>query len=299
MNSFVPVNPALIDQFYEDHDGYPDSLAAEDTFDVLWECCGSASTEFPKSLWLDEGQRKDKARENDKNKTWGINFLDRMTNQQPSDECTCHMLRAEAEACRNRQRGIIFPDGPKANFRYEESSLGSVWLGPLSVYAEANPNIRGGANCRQVLEIACRRGFLPETIQPRDYKFKHALHGTTGKGGKNQASGKWVRLSDFPDGWQETAAWFKPQEVIFTRDWEQAQCLLLWGYVLGYGRNGHAIPPAFWNVASDVYGYPDSYDVIRYDSAATFRRAVASGVHCIASMPAPDNWLEPAGALAL
>lgn len=301
MDSFTPINPALVDvpaPEIQEHDGYPAKLQAEDTMDVLRECCGAASTEFPKAMWLEKDQRPDKARENDKNKTWGINYLDRFTNQTPTDECTTHMLRAEAEGCRNRQRGIIFPDGPKVNFRYEESLNGSVWLSPLSIYAEANPRKSGGASCRQVLDIACRRGFLPETIQPRDYKFKHAMQGTTGKGGKNQATGPWLPVSQFPDGWQETAKWFKPLEVIFTDDWEQALCLLLWGHVLGYGRSGHAIPPSFWNVASDVYGYVDSYDVVRYDSAATFKRAVSSGVHTIASMPAPDNWLEPAGTLS-
>lgn len=301
MDSFTPINPALIDApspEVSDHDGYPAKMQAEDTIDVLRGCCGSASTEFPKAYWLEAGQRADKARENDKYKTWGINYLDRFTNQTPTHECTTHMLRAEVEGCRNRQRGIIFPDGPKADFRYDESTRGSVWVSPLSVYAEANPRQWGGASCRQVLEIACNRGMLPETIQPHEYKFKHAIHGTTGKGGKNQASGKWLSVSQFPDGWEDTAKLFKPLEVIFTDDWEQALCLLLWGHVLGYGRSGHAIPPAFWNAASNVFGYVDSYDVVRYDSLATFKRAVSSGVHCIASMTTPDNWHDPAGTLA-
>lgn len=277
------------------HPGYPANLAAADTIDVLKDCCGDATREFPQSLWLEKDQREDKARENDMKKTWGINFLDRFTNQPPTHECTTHMLRAELEACRNRQRGVIYPDGPKKDFRYEESGrFGSVWLSPLSVYAEANPRQRGGAGCGQVLEIACRRGMLPETMQPRDYKFKHAINGTAGTGNTNQASGPWVPLSKFPPGWEETAKLFIPQEVIFTTDPEQALCLLCWGHVLGYGRSGHAIPPAFWNFASNVVGYVDSYNVVRFDSWNTFRRAVESGVHCVASMTTPDNWDDPA-----
>lgn len=295
MNSFAPVNPALIDVPLPAHDGYPDDIAAGDTIDVLKEACGSASREFPQSLWIEPQYWADKARDNDKYHTWPINYIDRFTNQTPTHECTCHALRAVAEACRNRQRGIIFADGPKRDFRYEESANGSVWLSPLSIYAEANPRQWGGAGCRQVLEIACRRGFLPEKIQPREYSLTHQLQGTTGKGGRNQSTGEWVRVSSFPSGWEETAKWFKPQEVIFTSDWEQAVCLLLHGYALEYGRSGHAIPPAIWNVTQSAAGYVDSYDVVRYDSLGTFKRAVSSGVFTIASMTTPDDWLKPVG----
>lgn len=208
------------------------------------------------------------------------------------------MLRTEFEGCRNRQRAISYPKGPQAGFRYEESKLGSVWVSPLSIYAEANPRQWGGASCWQVLEIAMKRGFLPETVQPSEYGFKHAIPGTTGKGGINQASGRWLSVPQFPDGWRETAAWLMPQEIIFTRDWRQATCMLLHGRILGYGRKGHAVPPWYYNHASRAYGYCDSYDVERWDSLATFKAAVAQGVHCIESVKAPDNWLNPAGTLA-
>lgn len=295
IDSFAPIDPALIDVVLPDHDGYPIEMQMGDTVDVLKDCCGTAARSFPKSLWLEPDQRADKARENDKNKTWGINYLDRFTMQDPTHECTTHMLRAEAEACRNRHRGIIFPDGPKKGARYEESLQGSVWLSCLSIYAEANPSQWGGAGCRQVLEIACKRGFLPDKTQPKEYGFKHQLQGTTGRGNSNQSSGPWVRLSNFPGGWEKTAAWFKPLEVILTTDPEEALCLLLWGRVLGYGRNGHAIPPAFWNATENAIGYVDSYDVVRYDSWRTFQGAVSQGVHCIESMTTPDDWDKPAG----
>src|SRR5687768_11487896 len=103
IDSFAPVDPKLVDVFPKTHDGYPESLAAADTVDVLKDVCGSASREFPKWMWLEPDQREDKARENDKHRTWGINYLDRFTNQTPTHECTTHMLRAEGEGCRNRQ----------------------------------------------------------------------------------------------------------------------------------------------------------------------------------------------------
>lgn len=306
MDTFQRINPALIDQpldpslLTRGHSGYPEELQAKDTLDALKAAAGEATRDFPSRLWIEEKDRADRARDNDKYHTWGINYVDRFTNQTPTHECTCHALRTCAEACRNKQIGIIYPKGPVRDFRYEESGkYGSVWLSPLSVYAEANPGQWGGAGCVQVLNIACRRGFLPEKIQPRDYKFKHQLQGTTGKGGLNQSSGSWVRLGNFPEGWEETGKLFKPQEVIFTDNWEEALCLLLHGYVLEYGRSGHAIPPAIWNMADMAAGYVDSYDTVRWDSLSTFKRAVSMGAFAIASMTTPDNWLDPAGTLAV
>lgn len=295
MNTFSPVDPALIDVRLPFESGYSDAFKAGDTRDQLKGACGAAARDFPRGLWIDPKDRADKARENDKNKTWGLNYIDRFTNQDPTHECTCHSLRANAEACRNRQRGIIFPDGPKKGFRYEESKTsGSTWLAPNSVYPEANPRQWGGAGVVQVLNIACRRGFLPETIQPRDYGFKHAIPGTTGRGGLNQASGPWLPVSRFPDGWEETAKHFKPLEVIITEDFEQALCLILHGYIVSVGRNGHAVPWAFWNEKEQAMGYVDSYDVIRYDSLRTARGA-ADGGFAIASMTTPDSWDKPVG----
>jgi hypothetical protein len=301
IDSFAPVDPALVDTpspeialSPDGHPGYPEEVAAGDTVDVLKDCCGAASRDFPQALWIDPKDWADKARENDLNKTWPINFVDRYTNQNPTHECTCHSLSRNFEAARNRARGIIFPDGPKKGFRYEESSVGSVWLSPLSVYAEANPRQWGGAGVRQVLEIACRRGMLPEKIQPHEYNFKHALQGTTGNGNNNQSRGSWVSVGNFPDGWQETAKHFKPLEVIFPESWEQAVCLVLHGYAVSVGRSGHAIPWMQWNPTEQVMAYPDSYDVTRYDSLRTVKSAW-SGSFAIASVTTPDDWSKPAG----
>lgn len=296
LDSFAPIDPALIDVVLPEHDGYPDALAAEDTRDALMEACGAASREFPASLWIEPKHWPEKARENDANHTWAMNYIDRFTNQNPTHECTCHSLRANFEAARNRQLGIIFPDGPKKDYRYDESKRGSVWVSPLSVYAEANPRIRGGANVRQVLEIACRRGMLPEKIQPFEYGFEHDLIGTTGQGGLNQSTGKWVPVNRFPTGWQKTGAKLMPLEVIFPEMWEQNICLMLAGMADSCGRDGHAVPRAqliFEGNNLKAAAYPDSYDVIRYDSLATIKRSW-SGCFSIATVTAPDDWSNPA-----
>lgn len=293
-NSFSLVDSKLIDHVLAEHDGYPDELAAEDSRDTLWDASGDAAREFPQHLWIEPRDWADAARQNDQHKTWPINWLDRFTNQSPTHECTCHALRAIAEACRNRQRGIILGP-PVAGQRLPISAQsGSVWLSPLSIYAEANPRQRGGASTRGVLGIAQRRGFLPETIQPRDWGFRHAIVGTAGRGGVNQAAGSWVPLSRFPDGWEATARHFRPLEIIIPDSAEQIVCLVLHGLAVGAGRSGHAIPYAVYNPVQQLLGYVDSYDVVRWDSMRMVRAAVGSA-YAIASMTTPDDWEHPAG----
>lgn len=289
------IDPKLIDVFPHEHDGYPDHLAAEDTTDALRDACGDASRDFPESMWIEPRDWEAVAAEHDRNETWALNYLDRFTNQDPTHECTCHSLRANFEAARNRARGLEYPDGPRAGGRYPESAVAaSVWVSPLSVYAEANPDQWGGANVRQVLEIAVRRGLLPDRIQPRDYGFRHAIQGTSGKGNGNQSAGPWLPLSRFPEGWQETAKWFRPLEVIFPQSYEEAVCCVLNGLVVSVGRNGHAVPWAKWVASGRLMAYPDSYDILRYDSERTARSAW-KGSFAIASVTLPDDWSRPAG----
>ena len=293
INSFEPVDPALVDVFFTEHTGYPAELAAADTRDVLRDVCGAATRDFPRSMWIEPRDWEDRARENDRNNAWAMNYIDRYTNQNPTHECTCHSLRANFEAAWNRQRAIA-AGPPEANVRKPLSEkASSVWVSPLSVYCEANPRQWGGANVQQVLEIAVRRGMLPEPTQPKPYTFRHTLHGTTGQGGRNQASGPWTSVSRLPSGWQDTAKHFRPLEVVFPESYEEAICLLLNGIAVSVGRNGHAVPWAHWNAASRVCAYPDSYDVTRYDSERTAKSAW-QGSFAIISTTIPDDWSNPA-----
>lgn len=296
MNSFAPIDPSLVDQFPSD--GYPDELAAGDTPDVLWDACGSASRAFPKSLWIEPKDWAAKASENDKHKTWAMNYIDRFTNQAPTDECTNHSHTRATEAARNRQRGVIFRDGPKKDFRYPESSeYGSVWFSAMWPYNKANPNIRGGAAIRTILEHSCQYGMMPDKIQPREYGFRHTMPGTMGGGNGNQSSGSWVSVRNMPEGWEETARWFKPIEVIFPDTWEQAVCLVLHGMFCCVGYNGHAFPPGqciFNGDTLESLAYPDSYNVIRYISRRAFQVAYR-GSYSVATMTTPDDWMKPAG----
>lgn len=290
------INPALVDVTLPFDSGYPDDLADGDTRDVLWDVCGSASREFPQSMWIEPREWVEFAKEKDANKTWATNYHDRFSNQGPdSHECTCHSLVACMEIARNRALGIIYPEGATHNYRYPQSAKsGSVWLSPLSVYSEANPRQWGGAGVRQVLEIAVRRGVLPDKTQPASYQFKHTLHGTTGNGNNNQSSGRWVRLSDFPEGWQETAQWFVPDEIVFPESYEQAVCLVLHDCAVGVGRRGHAVPWMKWRWQDRMMEYDDSYNVRRYDSEATVKSAWRGSYAVITTKLSSDR-TKPAG----
>ena len=111
------IDPRLIDVFPAEHDGYPASLALEDTPDALRDACGDASREFPEALWIERRDWVAKARENDAAGAWGLNYLDRFTNQNPTHECTCHSLRANVEAARNRARGCLLYTSPSPRDR--------------------------------------------------------------------------------------------------------------------------------------------------------------------------------------
>lgn len=293
----MSINPALVDVTLPP-DGYPPEEQAQDfAAGVMAAMCAEAGaivTEFPQHLWIEPKDWPDAARDNDVNHTWPLDYIDRFTNQNPTHECTCHAYRAVFEAAWNRQRRIaIGPPVPRQRLPTSAQSA-SVWISPLSVYAEANPGQWGGAGVRQILSIAAKRGALPEPIQPREYGFKHTLHGTTGEGGINQATGPWVSVSRFASGWLETAKFFRPLEYIFPDSYEQTVCLVLHGYAVGVGRAGHSIPYMRWKPADNVMEYTDSYDVFRYDSVSRIRSTVG-GSYAIVSTVTPDDWLKPAG----
>jgi hypothetical protein len=297
------IDPKLVDVILPEDSGYPVELQAQDTRDQLMmaaEEAGAVITAFPKHLWIEPKDWADAARDAKKYRTRAIDYIDRFTNQgggnggYSTHECTCHSLSRGFEAAWNRQRQI--PVGPPVpNKRLEVSAASaSVWVSPLSIYSEANPREWGGASVRQVLQIASKRGFLPDKIQPRDYGFKHTLHGTCGAGGVNQSRGPWVSLSKFPEGWQETAKHLRPLEYIFPESYEQSICLVIHGIVVCVGRDGHAVPHAEWLPEDNVMAYVDSYDVVRYDSVNRIRSTVGSSFG-IYSTTVPDNYDKPAG----
>lgn len=295
------INPALIDVVLPVPSGYPADIAALDTRDtmrMMAQDAGAIVTDFPSHLWIEKKDWAAVAAENDKNRTWPIDYLDRYTNQGSGNggysthECTTHCFRAVFEGARNRQRKIVLgPPVPGKRLEISAQSA-SVWISCLSLYSEANPSEWGGAGVRQILSIAARRGCLPDSIQPREYGFKHTLYGTCGAGGINQSRGKWTAVKNFPDGWQETAKHLKPLEYIFPDSLEETICLLLHGLLVGVGRDGHSIPYGKVMVEEELVPYTDSYDIMRFDSFNKVRSTIG-GSYTVVSTTAPDNWDKP------
>lgn len=286
------IDPKLIDVF-DVEGGYIGG--EEDTPDGLFSACGAAARKFPKSMIVPRDERKDMARENDRLKTFGIHYLDRFTAQGDSHECAAHAVTRSIEAARNRHRGITYADGPRKDFRYTASSKGSVWLSPLSLYIESNPGRWGGSNIVRNVNIAQRRGSLPDRVQPAEYNFRHTLHGSAGgKNSSNQSIGPWVSLANLPEGFEETSKHFRPLEIFIIENEDEGISALLHGGVIAYGRRGHAVPVARWDHEQNVFAYVDSYDRVLYDSAATFRSA-CQGAVCVWTVEQPNDWSRPAG----
>lgn len=285
------INPQLIDVFPKYHDGYPDDLAAQDTPTAMRDAFGAAARDFPDALWVDPRDWADVAAENDRLGLWPENYRIRRTNQSPTHECTCHALVQCMEIAWNRQQRIKLAG---EDFRDVQGSGMPVYFSALSIYSEANPRIRGGANLQTVIGIAVRRGFIPDKIQPQtEYRFEHALTGTCGKGNAHQSAGEWVSVSRFPANWEQTARHFRPLEIVNPESYEQIISLVLNGICVVVGRSGHSIPYVRWH-GEKVMEYSDSYDVARYDSLNTVKRAVG-GAYAIVSTTVPDNWAKPAG----
>jgi len=287
------IDRSLIDVFPSVPTGYIDG--DEDTADNLFAACGESARAFPKEMMVPKSERKAMAEANDRNRTWGLNYLSRFTAQGNSHECAGHAVTRSIEAARNRLRGIIYDEGPRKNFRYTASAKGDVYLSPLSLYLEANPSQWGGSNIVRNVNIAQRRGVLPDRVQPAEYGLRHTLHGSAGgKESSNQSIGPWVRLRDLPEGFEDTSKHFRPLEIIIIENEDQGISALLHGGVIAYGRSGHAVAVAGWKHAQDIYPYADSYDRVLYDSARTFRSACRGAV-CVWTTTQPQDWLKPAG----
>jgi len=291
-NFIVPTN--LVDQPTPENQesGYSDPKGA----DTVENLRMMGARDFPQSLWIEPKDWGDVAAENDKYDMWPESTrkaLGRFTNQSPTHECTCHSLTQGFEAATRVQYGMTETQGRKGN----------PCVSQLSIYAEANPRIRGGANCLTVLRIAMERGFLPEPIRGQDQIFEHTLHGTQGKGNEDNSSGPWVRLSDFPDGWEETGELLRPDEAVNPSSLEECVCLVLNKYVINVGRNGHAVPwnHVTWNrfdsrnpLSGLTMWYADSYDRILGDSLRTAQRAVSgsSSITRVTRCDIYEQWLR-------
>lgn len=277
----VQFDDSLLDWSPKIETGYNETVAKDDSVETF---AAAGMIEFPSHLWIEPKDWKEWAEQNDEYKTWPDDYRNRFTNQSPTHECTTHALLQNMEIAWNRQR---------------KSKVNAVYLSAISVYAEANPRIRGGASVQGVMRIAMRRGMLPEVNGPngpgtQKSLYRHTL--TCSAGSSSRDGGPWVPVSRFGDGWENTARHFKPIEVINIDSWEQHVCLVLRGIAVSNGRSGHSIPHVkiVWRDREMYSQYSDSYDLYRYDSISAIKRGVGSA-YGIVSTTIPDDWSRPAG----
>jgi hypothetical protein len=227
------------------------------------------------------------AERNKEFKTRPKDFWTHFTQQSPTHECVAHAGTQVFSMVWNKEN---------ATSKYD------VWFSPLYLYSQANPSIRGGTYISKVLGIMMAGGLLPEHHGPKGLNtqkqsFQHTLHQTAGN--DPTRGGPWVAERNFPAGHRNTARHFKPIEVVNLSSWQEIICMLLHGYAVWVGRNGHSIPyyDVIWN-GSDLYDllvpYPDSYDLELFDSWRTVKQAVGGAV-AIMVTNRPDDPSRPAG----
>lgn len=294
--NFVPDKDDVDFVLPPEEQGYPEELARVDREpDMLFSAGGAASTTLPDKWYVEDNEVEDLCAENDKRKTWPINRRSRFTNQSPTNECAGHSGTAGFEIARNADLGIIYPEGPKVNHTYEESKTsGDVFFSCMYPYNRAAPR-RTGSYLKDILRFQVEEGLLPDKIQPAEYGFKHTLTGTMGGGNSNQSNGAWVPYGSMPDGWRETAKWFKPKEIVYPSDWRVGLSVVLRGRAVCVGRNGHAIPYSIYSLKNRMMGYIDSYNVVRWDSERLWKSCIAAGSYSIITTTQPVDRMKPAG----
>lgn len=245
-----------------------------------------SSRSFPDELWIEPREWKDFAESVEKAKGFGRDYRPRYTHQGRSHECTSHSDDYNSQICYARM--LLNPSEV-------------VYTSPLSIYCRVNPRQYGGASIMAVMREHERRGVLPGRIGPggidQSTRFSHVLHGSSGGTSiDTMQSGDWVTERDFPAGWESTAKLFRPNEIIVPDTWEQGVCLLLHGFGVSVGRNGHAIcyNAIGWRRGDPsekpMAPYADSYDVDRVDSFERMRGCIGNGYSYTSMMVLPDEY---------
>lgn len=233
--------------------------------------------EFPSSWIIPLAKLKEMVREAREAKTMADFWCMRMTNQSPTHECVTHATMQAFEACLNRSYGM--------NGR-------APYVSPLSIYLICNPGVRGGTTLSRALNVAHERGFLPDRHGPAGPltqvgKYPVTLHTTAGRDSVD--GGPWVKDSALPANQNDVRAGFRVLTAFNVRTLEQFWSGVARGVVIVYARSGHCIPGTLIDFRGDelIFGYRDSYRIIRWDSASTVRRALGSAFGIAATTKPP------------
>lgn len=279
MSSFDFVNPALIDVPFV-FDGMKDQGYSES------ELCAAGAIQFPDSLLIPRGDWDDWISENDKYKASGIDFSARWTHQGGSHECVCHAATQSFEIAYNRQ----FADLEHA-----------VYFSPVALYTRITGGRQsGGSNVNDSLRELMARGAIPEHDGPewlggkggQAKRFKVTLHQTAGRTEEHWPTKGWIRESEFPAGWEQTARHFRVTEAYYIGSGEQHFSALLRGLAVVNGRSGHSICHCKVTKSGSKYlsKYRDSYNRDLFDS-----EGMTGGGYAISVVTMPHDPTKPAG----
>jgi len=257
-----------------------DGMQTEPTVDEFLQ---AGAETFPDKHRIPRSEWDDRIREHEKHHSSADYFSDRFTEQLDSHECVCHAASQLFLCAYNRQLG---------------GTQNSVWPSPLSLYTRnTNGKQWGGSNVLDSLRELVSNGFLPENDGPewlggkggQQQRFKHTVKQTSGENPRQD----WIKPSDLPDGWQDTARHFRVLEWYTIPDAEAFASAILNGWGVSNGRQGHSIPHL--SIVKDgknyLSRYKDSYNVFRFDS----ERLWNNGGFCIRSVTMPDDPTKPAG----
>lgn len=278
-NLNLPIPDDLIDVTFDKFDGMLDVGYSEE------ELCAAGASPFPDKFRIPRSEWDDRIREHEKFQSSADFYGSHFTHQGKSHECTAHAATQVFEVAWNRQFA---------------GTSHAVWFSPLALYTRLTGGRQwGGSMVSAALRLMMSEGLLPEHDGPggqndQQKRFKHTVHQTSGRSESHWPTKGWIRPSDLPEGWQETAKHFVALEAftIPSGDREAHASCLLQGWALGNGREGHAIPHKVLCKRDRDYlsKYRDSYNVWRFDSERLW-----GGGYCIRAVTHPADASRPAG----
>lgn len=274
------IPPSIIDVQHVNDGMLPDGYRESDLY-------AAGAVDFPTRLRIAKSEWDDRIKQHDENKSAAIDYSARYTHQGNSHECVCHASTQSFEICYNRQHG-----GKKY----------AVYFSPVALYTRITGGTQwGGSNVNEGLRELMSRGAIPEHDGPewlggkggQAKRFKATVHQTSGRTEEHWPTKGWIRESQFPAGWEQTARHFRVLEAFYIPDREAHGSALLHGMCIVNGRQGHSIPHCQMVKSDGKYlsKYRDSYNRDLFDSESLW-----GGGYAIASVTAPDDPTKPAGA---
>ena len=242
------------------------------------EMLGAGAKPFPDSMRIPRSEWRDRIQEHEQNHSSADFYSGRFTAQKNSHECVAHAAHQAFMIARNRQHNGLEQD---------------VWFSPLALYTRITNGRRwGGSSVTDSMYEMIEHGMIPDHDGPggnnsQTKLFLHTLHETSGRTENWWPTSGWVRPSELPDGWKNTAKHFRALEVFTVPDREAHASCLLHGLCVVNGRLGHSVPHVKMVFDNNRFlsCYKDSYRIYRYDS----ERLWDSGGYVIRSTTTSEN----------